>query len=62
MAPHLTHIGVHDHGFNNVSTYGTLWRLAREGRIDAGEWEVALLRAGAEGQRRGAGAALDAAA
>src|SRR5205809_739740 len=27
MAPHLTHTGVHDHGFNNVSTYGTLWRL-----------------------------------
>src|SRR5262245_43769650 len=21
MAPHLTHVGVHDHGFNNVSTY-----------------------------------------
>lgn len=40
MAPHLTHVGVHDHGFNNVSTYGALWRLAREGRIDAGEWEV----------------------
>ncbi len=40
MAPHLTHMGVHDHGFNNVSTYGTLWRLAREGRIDAGGWEV----------------------
>jgi hypothetical protein len=39
MAPHLTHVGVHDHGFNNVSTYGTLWRLAREGRIDASEWE-----------------------
>jgi hypothetical protein len=40
MAPHLTHVGVHDHGFNNVSTYGTLWRLAREGRIEATEWEV----------------------
>ncbi len=40
MAPHLTHMGVHDHGFNNVSTYGTLWRLAREGRFEAGEWEV----------------------
>src|SRR5947207_705929 len=39
MAPHLTHVGVHDHGFNNVSTYGTLWRLAREGRMDASEWE-----------------------
>jgi unsaturated chondroitin disaccharide hydrolase len=40
MAPHLTHVGVHDHGFNNVSTYGGLWRLAREGRIDAPPWEV----------------------
>jgi hypothetical protein len=40
MSPHLTHAGVHDHGFNNVSTYGTLWRLAQEGRIDASNWEV----------------------
>ncbi len=40
MAPHLTHVGVHDHGFNNVSTYGGLWRLAREGRTDASPWEV----------------------
>jgi hypothetical protein len=30
MAPHLTHMGVHDHGFNNVSTWGALWRLGRE--------------------------------
>jgi hypothetical protein len=40
MAPHLTHVGVHDHGFNNVSTYGALWRLAREARIEAAPWEV----------------------
>ncbi|MDQ3348648.1 MAG: glycoside hydrolase family 88 protein, partial [Acidobacteriota bacterium] len=40
MAPHLTHAGVHDHGFNNVSTYGNLWRLAREGRVPASDWEV----------------------
>ena len=40
MAPHLTHMGVHDHGFNNVSTYGTLWRLARERRVQASDWEV----------------------
>lgn len=33
MAHHVTHVGVHDHGFNNVSTYGNLWRLMREGRI-----------------------------
>jgi unsaturated chondroitin disaccharide hydrolase len=40
MAPHLTHMGVHDHGFNNVSTYGALWRMAREGTIDANDWEI----------------------
>ena len=33
MAPHISHIGVHDHGFNNVSTYGNLLRLMNEGRI-----------------------------
>jgi len=33
MAPHVSHIGVHDHGFNNISTYGNLWRLMREGKI-----------------------------
>src|SRR5690349_17375554 len=33
MASHLTHTGVHDHGFNNVSTYGNLLRLMGEGRI-----------------------------
>jgi hypothetical protein len=40
MASHLTHVGVHDHGFNNVSTYGNLWRLAREGKFHASAWEV----------------------
>ena len=40
MSPHLTHMGVHDHGFNNVSTYGNLWRLAREKRYEADEWEI----------------------
>lgn len=33
MAHHITHIGVHDHGFNNVSTYGNLLRLMVEGKI-----------------------------
>lgn len=33
MASHVSHMGVHDHGFNNVSTYGNLLRLMREGRI-----------------------------
>ena len=40
MAPHLTHVGVHDHGFNNVSTYGNLWRLAHEGQFEAEAWEL----------------------
>ena len=39
MAPHISHIGVHDHGFNNVSTYGNLLRLMQEGRIAGNEWE-----------------------
>jgi hypothetical protein len=39
MAPHLTHTGVHDHGFNNVSTYGNLLRLIEEEKIEAVEWE-----------------------
>jgi len=45
MAPHLTHMGVHDHGFNNVSTYGCLLRLMNEGRIsdETGEREVCEL-------------------
>jgi unsaturated chondroitin disaccharide hydrolase len=52
MAPHVTHRGVHDHGFNNVSTYGNLLRLMREKKISANEWEkkfyeVALKASGA---------------
>jgi hypothetical protein len=42
MAPHLTHTGVHDHGFNSVSTYGNLLRLAHEGKIMASEAEKSL--------------------
>ena len=57
MAPHLTHFGVHDHGFNNVSTYGNLLRLMREGRIPANPWEssfyeLALKVSGAVQARR----------
>lgn len=40
MAPHLTHMGVHDHGFNNISTYGSLLRLAKEDRIEASDAEI----------------------
>ena len=52
MTPHLTHAGVHDHGFNNISTYGALLRLMNEGRIPENEWErsfyeVALKASGA---------------
>src|SRR6476661_9677656 len=39
MAPHISHTGVHDHGFNNVSTYGNLLRLAKEGKMENNEWE-----------------------
>lgn len=40
MAEHLTHTGVHDHGFNNISTYGHLRRLMLAGRIPSNEWEL----------------------
>lgn len=39
MAPHISHIGVHDHGFNNLSTYGNLLRLMNEGKIPFNDWE-----------------------
>jgi len=39
MAPHVSHTGVHDHGFNNVSTYGNLLRLMNEGKMPFNEWE-----------------------
>jgi unsaturated chondroitin disaccharide hydrolase len=42
MAPHVTHVGVHDHGFNNLSTYGNLRRLMREGRIPHNDWEISF--------------------
>jgi unsaturated chondroitin disaccharide hydrolase len=35
MESYITHTGVHDHGFNVVSTFGNLARLAREGKIQA---------------------------
>ena len=52
MASHVTHIGVHDHGFNNVSTYGGLLRLMKEGRIPQDDneqrfYELALQASGA---------------
>ncbi len=52
MARHVSHVGVHDHGFNNVSTYGNLYNLAKSGafRADEGEircYELALKVSGA---------------
>ena len=41
MAPHVTHLGVHDHGFNNVSTYGNLLRMMSEKTIPEDEWQRA---------------------
>ena len=42
MAPHLSATGVHDHGFNNVSTYGALHRMMREGLIPPNDWEMSV--------------------
>jgi hypothetical protein len=42
MHSHVSHSGVHDHGFNNLSTYGNLLRLGREGRFDMCEDEAAF--------------------
>jgi hypothetical protein len=39
MASHVSHMGVHDHGFNNVSTYGNLLRLYNEGVLGENIWE-----------------------
>jgi unsaturated chondroitin disaccharide hydrolase len=52
MASHVSHIGVHDHGFNNVSTYGNLRRLMLEGRTPYSQdaldfYELALKITGA---------------
>ncbi len=52
MASHVSHIGVHDHGFNNISTYGNLLRLMREGKIPQDDreqdfYELALKVSGA---------------
>ncbi|MBT4779400.1 MAG: glycosyl hydrolase, partial [Polaribacter sp.] len=39
MAHHLSHFGVHDHGFNNLSTYGNLLRMANQNLFDASKEE-----------------------
>jgi unsaturated chondroitin disaccharide hydrolase len=57
MAPHVTHFGVHDHGFNNVSTYGNLLRQLISNKFESNEWEcnfyrLALKLSGASQARR----------
>jgi len=52
MAPHISHVGVHDHGFNNLSTYGNVLRLAKERRVEMAEevrafYELAIKISGA---------------
>src|SRR5439155_11825126 len=59
---HVTHTGVHDHGFNNISTYGNLRRLMREGRLPHNDWEqnfydLALKASGAVQAARWSGVA-----
>lgn len=39
MPAHLSHFGVHDHGFNTISTYGNLLRLGNEQKIQLEEFE-----------------------
>ncbi len=43
MADHVTHVGVHDHGFNQVSTYGNLCAVLA-GRLPANDTELALYK------------------
>jgi unsaturated chondroitin disaccharide hydrolase len=44
MARQVSNVGGHDHGFNNISTYGNLLRLAREGKTPEGEAEQEYYR------------------
>jgi unsaturated chondroitin disaccharide hydrolase len=62
MHSHVTHFGVHDHGFNNVSTYGNMRRLILEGRLpdDADQleyYDLALKSSAAVQAARWSGAA-----
>ncbi|WP_242158959.1 glycoside hydrolase family 88 protein [Aestuariivivens sediminis] len=44
MDHHLSHFGVHDHGFNNMSTYGNLLRLANQDKFKASKEEKKFYR------------------
>ncbi len=39
MPAHLSHFGVHDHGFNTISTYGNLLRLGNHAKYDMEAYE-----------------------
>ena len=44
MTHYLTRTGAHDHGSNIVNTFGTLWRLMNESRIQPDSAERNLRR------------------
>jgi hypothetical protein len=44
MGHHISHFGVHDHAFNNLSTYGNLLRLGNQGKIQCIESDLELYR------------------
>lgn len=44
MEHHISHFGVHDHGFNNISTYGNLLRLGNLKKYECTEDELNLFR------------------
>lgn len=39
MPRHISHVGVHDHGFNTISTCGNLLRLIQEKKVPFDQWE-----------------------
>jgi unsaturated chondroitin disaccharide hydrolase len=60
MSHHLTHFGVHDHGFSNLSTYGNLLRCALTGLFEASPeetelYKLAVMTSGAVQARRWTG-------
>ncbi len=44
MPHHVSSVGGHDHGFNNISTFGNLLRLAQEGKFDSEDFEKEYYR------------------
>jgi hypothetical protein len=54
MPPHVSHTGVHDHGFNNLSTYGNWLRLQNEGRLKADQVDLCKLALRVSGAVQGA--------